>query len=215
MKILKSFKSKIVFVILLAFLFVFIISMMLIVRQNRNFGEISLSKNNNEIFSVNDLTINNIKFGDNYNNVIFELGVPLKEEEEINNSYVYKKLYYDGLVVTLKENYSDYILAKVEITSNSYVSSRNIRVGNNITKLLGSYKIENSNGAYLYGNYTNNAINEPEIKGNINFGYRTSESVTYVNRESIVDGTPTNVAILEVLYEKGKITKISWSYDVK
>lgn len=210
----KSKKSMTILTIVLLLIFIIMIGSFILSETFKDYGKARLHKNSNKIFSIEDLKINDLKFGNTYDEVVFSLGMPKEEKEEVKNAYNYKVLIYDGLKAYLKENYDNYILVKVEITSNKYISSRNITVGNKITKLLNSYKIENKTGAYLYGNYTNNALKEPEIKNNIYFGYRTSENITYVNRESITEDTITNIAILDVTYKNGRIKSITWSYDL-
>ena len=67
----------------------------------------------------------------------------------------------------------------------------------------------------MYGNYTNKALNDKEIKVNIYYGLRSTENVLFVNRDEIIDGTATNIAKLDIKYSGGKITNIIWSYDVQ
>ena len=191
-----------------------VILLIIIASYYRNFGEIELTTNNKDIFSVGDLVLDDLKYGDNEKTVINELGKPDKEDKENNNNYEYKVLSYDGLKVYLKEHYDDYVLNKVEITSSRYSVGRDIKVGTKISKVFRKFKIENSKGAYIYGNYTNKALNESEIDGNIYFGVRSNENVLYVNRDAVVDGLPTNIAKLNIEYKTGRVTKITWSYDI-
>lgn len=204
------------FVLVCSIIFVLLLILLIVYLSNfRNFSEITLSKNNNQIFSVKDLTINDLKYGDKESVVKKSLGKPKSEENKLDGSYNYKILKYDGLTVTLKEYYNDFILSKVEATSRKYKFSRGLKVGKRITKAFKKYKVSNKKGAYLYGNYTNNALSEVEIKNNIYFGVRSTKNVLYVNRDEVLDGVPTNIAKLDIAYNKGKITKITWSYDVK
>ena len=209
-----SKKKKIVIACILSGVLL-VILLMFIASYFRNFGEIELTTNNKDIFTVGDLTLNDLKYGDNEEKVKKELGKASKEENKTINNYEYKVLSYDGLTIYLKEHYNDFILSKVEITSRDYYVGRGIKVGTKITKVFRKFKIENSKGAYLYGNYTNNALTESEIDGNIYYGVRSNENVLYVNRDVVVEGLPTNIAKLNIEYKNGKVKKITWSYDIQ
>ena len=180
----------------------------------KNFGEITLKSNKKDIFSINDLTINNLKYGDYEKDVIKELGKAKSIKKETINNYEYKILSYDGLIVYLKEYYEDYKLSKVEITSKKYYASRKIRVGKKITNVFKKYRVDNKKGAYIYGNYTNKSLYEKDIDGNIYYGVRSNENILFINRDSKVDNLPTNIAKLNIEYKKGIIRKITWSYDI-
>lgn len=202
-------------ILIFSLMLLFIVVLLVIASYFRNFGEIRLSVNDKKIFTVNDLVIDDLKYGASEKDVIKSLGKPESEEEKEINSYDYKILKYSGLRVYLKENYDTYILCKVEINSTGYVASRNLSVGNKITKVFESFKIDNSTGAYLYGNYRNKALTQSEVKDNIYFGVRSSENVLYVNRDEVIDGIPTNIAKLDIKYKNGRIKSITWSYDVE
>lgn len=208
-------KKKRIIAILLAVFIVIIIGLIVLASYFRNFGEISLLKNDRNIFDTTDLVINDLKFSDNEKTVLNSLGKPEKEDKEVIDNYEYKVLKYDGLTVYLKEYYDDYVLSKVEITSSKYSTSRDIKVGSKITNVFAKYKVENSEGAYMYGNYTNKALTEKEITSNIYYGVRSNENVLFVNRDAVVEGLPTNIAKLDIIYKNGTITKITWSYDIK
>lgn len=199
--------SLFAFIVILIFLIVF-------ASYFRNFGEIRLSKNNNTIFDVSDLVINDLKYLDNENKVKDSLGKPKEEKEETIDNYEYKVLEYNGATIYLKEYYNDYVLCKVEVTSSDYKLSRDLRVGNKITKVFDRFKVENPDGAYMYGNYTNKALTEKENVSNIYFGVRSNENVMYVNRDAIIAGLPSNIAKINFVYKNGKIRSITWSYDI-
>ena len=193
-----------------------VIVLLLLVLISRNFGTFNLvkvSKNNNTIFSVTDLTIGNLKFSDNEKTIEKELGKPKKEEKVKKDIYNYKIYYYDGLKLTLKENYNDYILVGCEISSSKYKTSRDIKVNNKILKVMRKYKVDNSYGTYLYGNYTSDALNNDEIKDNIYMGVRSNKEVVYINKDASVNGMKANIARLNISYSHGKVKKIIWSYD--
>ena len=190
-----------------------LISLLIASRNYRDFSSINIRTNNKNIFSISDLTINNLKYGDNEEKVLKELGTPNKESNKTKNSYSYKELQYDNLKITLRENYDDYILTGVEVKSNKYVINRKIKVGNNIVKAMKKFRVENKSGQYLYGNYSIGALNDEEITETIYFGVRSNKKVVYVNKDVSVNDISSNIAKLTLDYKKGKITKITWSYD--
>lgn len=178
-----------------------------------NFSSTRLHVNNKKIFDVSDLTINSLKFGSTEEEVKKEFGEPKEVTKDIKNNYEYKIYKYDGLTLTLKENYNDFILVKTEVTSNKYKVSRNIRVKSKISSAVKKYRISISKGNYIYKNYNIEALNERVIDDNIYLAIRNSKKVVYYNRDAIVDGVKNNTAILEFDYKFGKINKIIWSYD--
>ena len=177
--------------------------------------KITLRKNDKTIFSVNDLIVMDLKYGSNIKTIKDKLSDPVKEEDFKENSYNYKKLSYDGLILTLKENYDDFILVKAEITNKKYKIGRKIHVGDSILTTVKKFKIDNKKGTYIYGNYTIDALNTNETSGQIYFGIRNEKQVIYVNRDSLVDGKNPYISKLTFDYKHGKIKKITWSYDIK
>jgi len=180
-----------------------------------NFRDVKLKKNNNEIFTIKDLTVNNLKFLSTSEEIEKELGKPRKKQELTKNNYRYIEYYYSGLKLTLKENYSDYVLVGAEITSGKYKTSRNIKVGNKVLKVINKYKVELPEGNYIYKNYTIESLNNNLVKDNAYFSYRTSKEIRYYNKDTVTEGNPTNVAELRFNYRFGRINKITWSYDVR
>ena len=197
--------TSIIIVILLILLFAS--------RNYREFDTVMVSKNNNKIFSMSDLVIDGVKYGTSEKEVKKKFGTPVKEDKITKDKYSYKILEYKGLKLTLKENYSDYMLTKVEVTNNKYEVSRNIKVNDKIIKTIKKFKVENKKGTYLYGNYSVDALNEEEIKDTIYLGIRNDKEVAYINRDALVGDTVSNISRLNISYKYGKITKISWSYD--
>ena len=193
-----------------------ILSLLLIISGRfGNFEKVKLRTNNKEIFTIKDLTVNNLKFGSTSSEVQKELGKAKKETKEIKNNYEYLVLEYPGLTLTLRENYDEYILVKAEITSNKYTTSRKIKVGNRIMSAIKKYNISISEGNYIYKNYNMEALSENIIKDNVYFGIRNTNEVRYYNRDAVIEGQKSNTAILKLEYKKGKITKIIWSYDIE
>lgn len=190
-----------------------LLSLLVASRNYRDFSAINIKTNNKTIFSISDLTINNLKYGDNEEKVLKELGTPIKESNETKDKYSYKELEYNNLKITLRENYDDYILTGVEIKSDKYVINRNIKIGNSIVKTMKKFKVENKSGQYLYGNYSIGSLSDEEITDTIYFGVRNNKKVVYVNKDATVNDMHSNISKLTLDYKKGKITKITWSYD--
>ena len=180
-----------------------------------NYENVKLKKNNNDIFTIKDLTVNNLKFLSTSKDVEKELGKPKNIKEITKNNYKYKEYYYSGLKLTLKENYEDYVLVGAEISSGRYKTSRNIKVGNRVMSVINKYNVENEEGNYIYGNYTIDALNDNLVKDNAYFSYRNNKEIRYYNKDAVVEGKPTNVAELKFNYRFGRINKITWSYDIK
>lgn len=192
---------------------VILLILLLASRNYREFDTVMVSKNNNKIFSMSDLVIDGVKYGTSEKEVKKKFGTPVKEDKTTKDKYSYKILEYKGLKLTLKENYSEYMLTGVEVTNNKYKVSRNIKVNDKIIKTIKKFKVENKKGTYLYGNYSVDALNEEEIKDTIYLGIRNDKEVVYINRDALVGDTVSNISRLNISYRYGKITKISWSYD--
>ena len=180
-----------------------------------NYENITLWKNHKNIFTINDLKVNDLKFLSTTEDVIDSLGEPKSSKELEKNNYKYVEYYYPGLKLTLKENHNDYALVGAEITSSKYKTSRHIRVGNRVTKVINKYRVDNKKGNYIYKNYTMESLNDNLVKDNAYFGYRTSKEIRYYNKDAVIEGNPTNVAELKIEYRLGRIKKITWSYDVR
>ena len=183
----QELKRDKIILLVTSIIIVILISLLIASRSYRDFSSINIRTNNKNIFSISDLTINNLKYGDNEEKVLKELGTPNKESNKTKNSYSYKELQYDNLKITLRENYDDYILTGVEIKSNKYVINRKIKVGNNIVKAMKKFRVENKSGQYLYGNYSIGALNDEEITDTIYFGVRSNKKVVYVNKDASVN----------------------------
>lgn len=180
-----------------------------------NYESVKLKKNNKDIFTIKDLTVNNLRFLSTSDEVIKELGKPKQTKEITKNNYKYQEYYYSGLKLTLKENYEDYVLVGAEISSSRYKTSRNIKVGNKVMNVINKYNVENENGNYIYKNYTIDALNDNLVKDNAYFSYRTNKEISYYNKDAVIEGSPTNHAKLNFNYRFGRISKITWSYDIK
>ena len=195
---------------------IFLIFLILYVRNFRNFADVKLSTNNKDIFTLYDLKMNDLKYSSPEEDVIKSLGKAKKVEEMSANGFEYKILRYDGLNVTLREYYDDYILVGVETTSKKYKMSRGLKVGSNINKVFSKYKVENKTGSYLYGNYNYEEMKDKLVDDNIYMGIRTKTKVSYYNVDPRPgeDNFPLNSLVkIEFEYKNGTVTKISWSYD--
>lgn len=205
-------KNKIALLIMIAIIVIFTIALMAS-KFYGNYSNIKLKQNDKTIFSVSDLAISNLKYGDTEKQLKKQMGKPKKEKSIKKDIYKYKELHYNGVIFTLKENYDEYILVKVQITSSKYKISRNIKIGDDILDVINSYKVENKYGTYIYGNYSTDALNETEITDNIFFAVRSKNEIVYINRDAVIDGLKSNIARLNISYKHGKVTKIIWSYD--
>lgn len=207
-------RNKIILLIMLVIILVLALAL-IISKIYGDYSNVGLKKNNKTIFSISDLVVNDMEYGYTEKQVKEKMGNPKKEKNLKNDIYNYKELYYNGIIFTFKENYSDYILVKVEITNNKYTISRKIKVGDNILDVINSYKVENKKGTYIYGNYSTDSLNENEITDNIYFAVRSRNEIVYINRDATIDGLKSNIARLNISYKHGKVTKIIWSYDFK
>lgn len=185
----------------------------IILGNYKDYTEVKLRKNNKTIFSIADLKVDDLKYGDMEKEVKKKIGKPEKEKKIKKDIYEYKELYYKGLTLTLRENYDDFMLVKAEVTGRNYNVSRDIRIGNKIKSVMNKFNVENEIGTYIYGNYSIDALDESEITGTIYQGIRDKENVIYINRDSKVDGEKVNIAKMVIKYKKGRVKKITWSYD--
>ena len=185
----------------------------IILGNYKDYTEVKLRKNNKTIFSIADLKVDDLKYGDMEKEVKKKIGKPEKEKKIKKDIYEYKELYYKGLTLTLRENYDDFMLVKAEVTGRDYNVSRDIRIGNKIKSVMNKFNVENEIGTYIYGNYSIDALDESEITGTIYQGIRDKENVIYINRDSKVDGEKVNIAKMVIKYKKGRVKKITWSYD--
>lgn len=185
----------------------------IILGNYKDYTEVKLRKNNKTIFSIADLKVDDLKYGDMEKDIKKKIGKPEKEKKIKKDIYEYKELYYNGMTLTLRENYDDFMLVKVEVTGRDYNVSRDIRIENKIKSVMNKFNVENEIGTYIYGNYSIDALDESEITGTIYQGIRDKENVIYINRDSKVDGEKVNIAKMVIKYKKGRVKKITWSYD--
>ena len=160
--------------------------------------------------------MNNIKYLDKEKKVEKEFGKPKKETTKIVGNYIYKIKKYDGLTITMREDYSDYVVVKVEVTSKKYKTGRELKVGNKITKVMKKYRIDKKKSNYLYGNYSLKALDDKAVTKEVYLGYRDKDKVEYITRDAIINKN-NSIMISKIVYEYkyGKVRKITWSYDVE
>lgn len=203
-------------ILVVAFILIFLIGLIVYARNFRNFSKIALRENNKEILKVTDLVVGDVKYLDKEKTIVKKLGKPKKSYLEVSKGYLYKIYKYDGLKLTLKENYDDYVLVGADVTNRKYKTTRNIKVGNKITKVLKRYRVDNKKGTYMYGKYSRSALNDHAVTKEIYLGYREKDVVEYINRDAIVDKTdPVMKLNIKYEYKYGKVKKISWRYDVE
>ncbi len=203
-------------ILVVAFILIFLIGLIVYARNFRNFSSITLRENNKEIFKVTDLVVEDIKYLDKAKTIEKKLGKPKKSYLKVSKGYLYKIYKYEGLKLTLKENYNDYVLVGADVTSRKYKTSRNLKVGSKITKVLKSYRVDNKKGTYMYGKYSRSALNDHSVTKNIYLGYREKDVVEYINRDAIVDKIdPVMKSSIKYEYKYGKVKKITWIYDVE
>lgn len=99
-----------------------------------------------------ELIVNGIKSGTTYSKIVKQLGKPNSEEETGENpctDAVEKRLFYDGLEMTVEkgENDSNYALLDMKITSANWVTNKGIKIGSTPQQVMAKYgktKYENA-----------------------------------------------------------------------
>ena len=59
------------------------------------------------------------------------------------------------------------------------------------------------------------ALNNNETDKQIYFGVRTKDKLMYLNRDNVVNGKYSYISKITFDVKHGKVSKISWSYDIK
>lgn len=213
-----SDKKKKYILFLGIFILIIILIAIFVSIKYSDFYKMSLSKNKKAEFSMDDLLIDDLSYKDDEKKLVKKYGKPNSSKEFTNNGYKYKLYKYDGMDVTLKEFYDDYRIQGVSVTSRKYKVSRDIKVGNRVSKVVKKYRIANKKSNYMYGNYSSKALEDTSNLDNIYFGKRTKSKIEYVNRDQNISQDtfiPTNIAKLTINYKNNRVTKISWSYDLQ
>ena len=136
-------KNKIIQLLICFVIALVIYGVIVLVKNYKDYTSVELNTNNNSIFTVTDLTVRNAVYGDLEDVAITEFGNPKKIEKFKDNKQNFKTYYYDGLELTFKENNDVYTLMKVVVTSEDYLVSRNIKVGNQINEVMNKFLVEN------------------------------------------------------------------------
>ncbi len=209
-------KNKIIQLLICFVIALVIYGVIVLVKNYKDYTSVELNTNNNSIFTVTDLTVRNAVYGDLEDVAVTEFGNPKKIEKFKDNKQNYKTYYYDGLELTFKENNDVYILMKVVVTSEDYLVSRNIKVGNQINEVMNKFLVEKKTGTYLYGNYKENALNSKKVNENIFYGKRDKNIVYYLYMDvPYKKGYATwndDIAQLTFKVKSGKVKQIEWMY---
>lgn len=200
-------------IVIVSFILLLLIVLIFISRNFRNFSNITLMKNKKDIFTIKDLSVNNVKYFDDEEDIVKEFGKPIKVSKKSDNYGNYKIYKYKGLELTMLEYGNTYILSEAKVTSRKYKTSRNIRVGNSITKVFNKYKVKYAKSDYMYGNYQKDALDSKMVKKDIYYGYRDKTKVEYIVRDEIAnENVKVPIAKITYEYKHGKVKSITWSY---
>lgn len=209
-------KNKIIQLLICFVIALVIYGIIVLVKNYKDYTNIELNTNNNSIFTVTDLTVRNAVYGDLEDVIVTEFGNPKRIEKFKDNKQNYKTYYYDGLELTFKENNNVYTLMKAVVTSEEYLVSRNIKVGNQINEVMNKFLVEKKTGTYLYGNYKENTLNSKKINENIFYGKRDKNLVYYLYMDvPYKNGYATwsdDIAQLTFKVKYGKVKQIEWMY---
>ena len=179
-------------------------------------SKIILKENTKSIFTSSDLTVKNLSYNNLESVAITEFGVPKKIEKFKHNKDKYKKYIYDGMSLTFKDNNGMYILMKATITSSKYLTSRDIRVGDNINDVINKYSIENTNSNYLYGVYNEDDFTKKSVYENIYYGKKSNSLVYYLYAEAPFKkgyaSWKDDIAQISYEVKFGKVKKIEWMF---
>lgn len=188
-----------------------------LITDYRNNNNIKTSVNNEAIFSMSDLMIRNSIYGDIESVVITEFGNPTKIEKFKDGKISYKKYKYSGLELTFRDYDGTYKLMKAVVTSDDYLMTRDIRVGDSINEVINKFAITKTSGDYLYGNYRENAFTSKSVKDDsIYYGKKSDDIVYYIYATTPYDkGYATwedDIAQLTFKVSFGKVKRIEWMY---
>lgn len=212
----KIFDSKIFQLFLCLVIAIIIYLILVFITNSNNFKDKILNSNTNSMFTMADLTIKNVTYGDLISTVETEFGKPLKKESFKDNKINYKTYYYDGAELTFKEDSGSYLLMKVKVTDRGYLVSRDIQVGDNINDVLNKYLIINTKNEYLYGNHKETELTGKKVNENIYFGKREKNLVYYLYMDApYKNGYASwkdNMATITFKVSMNKVKEIEWMY---
>lgn len=146
----------------------------------KDYIKVDLKPNTNSIFTLTDISVSNLVYGDLESTAVTIFGKPNKIEKFKDKKQSYKTYYYDGLELTFKKQNSSYVFMKAIVSSDKYMVSRNIKVGNRINDVMNKFFVENAKSEYIYGNYKEDDLNGKTANENVFFGHRTKNLVYYI-----------------------------------
>lgn len=209
-------KSKIFQVIICILIAAIIYGVIVLINSYRNYVKIDLKANTNSIFTLSDISVSNLVYGDLEDTAVTIFGKPTKIETFKDGKQKYKTYYYDGLELTFKEQNKSYVFMKAIITSDSYMATRDIRVGDRINDVMNKFFIENTKSEYLYGNHNENDLDGKSVKENVFFGHRTKKLVYYLYTDAPYKKTYASLSdeIAQITFKVslGKVKRIELLY---
>lgn len=209
-------RSKIIQVLICFVIALIIYGVIVLVKNYKDYTNVELNINNNSIFTVTDLSVRNVVYGDLEEVVITEFGNPTKIEKFKDDNYSYKTYYYDGLEFTFKEKKGIYTLMKAVITSDDYLVARNIKVNDQINEVMNKFFVDKKTGEYLYGNHTEKDLTSKKVNENIFYGKRDNNLVYYLYMDIPYKNNyatwEDDIAQLTFEVKRGKVKKIEWMY---
>lgn len=212
----KMWKSKIfqvIFCLLIAFI---IYGIIVLIVDYKDFVKINLKQNTNSIFSLTDISVSNLVYGDIEEVAVTTFGKPDKIETFKDGKQKYKTYFYDGLELTFKKQNDSYLFMKAIVTSDKYYVSRTIKVGDRINDVMNKFFVEDTKGEYMYGNYTENELDGKSVKENVFFGHRTKNLVYYIHMDTPYKNgyasLKDDIAQLTMKVSLGKVKRIELMY---
>lgn len=212
----KLLDNKLIQVFLCFLIAIFIYIIIILINGYKEYININLKNNTNPIFTISDISVSNLRYGDIESTAKTIFGNPNKIESFKDKDRYYKTYYYDGLKLTFKKHNNSYSFMKAIVTSEDYLISRGIRVGDKINDVMNKFFVENVSGDYMYGNYKEKDIDGKTTKDNIYFARRTKNLVYYIYSNSPYDNEfvslKDDIAQLTIKYSFGKVKKIELMY---
>lgn len=212
----KLWKNKIFqffFCLLIALFLYFIIAL---IYGYKDFVKINLKTNTSSIFSLTDLSVSDLNYGDIEDSARTIFGNPNKIETFKDGNIKYKTYYYDGLELTFKKTNNSYIFMKAIITSDKYYITRNIKVGDRINDVMNKFYVKDSKGEYMYGNYNENDLNGKKVTDTLFFAHRKKNLVYYIYADKPYKNKyaslKDDIAQLTFKVSFGKVSKIDIMY---
>lgn len=209
-------KGKVIQIILCLVIAFIVYGIIALIANYKDYTSVKLNKNTNSIFTITDLSVRNLVYGDLEDVAITDFGKPNSIEKFKDGKYSYKTYYYTGLSLTFKKVNGSYILMKTIISSENYIATRSIRVNDKISDVMNKFLVENTTGDYLYGNYKESALSSKSVNENIYYGKRESKFVYYLYMDTPYKQNyatwKDDIAQITFKVKHGKVQKIEWMY---